>query len=60
VARVRLSFVDGPQLEDDAKSGWVFFFAGNQTVSRQASVELLDQSGQVLGRHSWGLNARTP
>jgi hypothetical protein len=59
VARVRLSFADGPQFEDDAESGWVFFFAGNQPVSRQASIELLDRSGHVLASHPWGLIARS-
>jgi len=58
VARVRLSFDDGPQFEDDAESGWVFFFAGKQAVGRQATVELLDRSGRVLGSHPWGLEAR--
>jgi hypothetical protein len=59
VARVRLSFADGPQFEDDAESGWVFFFTGNQPVGRQVSVELLDRSGQVLASHPWGLIARS-
>jgi hypothetical protein len=57
IARVRLTFTNGPSLEDHAESDWVFFLT-EVPVAQQATVEMIDRAGAVVARHSWGLSPR--
>jgi hypothetical protein len=45
------------RVEDDATSGWVFFFT-DEPVSQQTTVELLDPTGDVVASGVWGMTAR--
>jgi hypothetical protein len=53
VARVRLRFATGVELEADAEGGWVLFFTDEPVERPDATVELLDRNGEVLAAHEW-------
>ena len=53
VARVRLRFANGVELEDDTDGGWVLFLTDEPVERPNARVELLDPSGEVLSSFDW-------
>jgi hypothetical protein len=53
VARVRLRFTTGVELDDDARAGWVVFFTDEPVESPDATIELLDPAGDVVATHEW-------
>jgi hypothetical protein len=53
VARVRVRFVDGVELEDDTDGGWVLFFTDRPVERPNAEVELLDSNGELVSRFDW-------
>ena len=50
VARVRLVWEDGYELEDKVENGIVLFLGARDSLE-PATVEFLDQAGRVVGRH---------
>jgi len=53
VARVRLVWDDGYELEDKVENGVVLFLGAREDV-HHATVEFLDQTGREVGRHPLG------
>ena len=53
VARVRMRFANGVELEDDTEGGWVLFFTDRPVERPNAEVELLDSEGEVVSRFDW-------
>jgi hypothetical protein len=53
VARVRMRFANGVELEDDTESGWVLFFTDRPVERPNAEVELLDSEGEVVSSFDW-------
>ena len=53
VARVRIRFGNGVELEDDTAGGWVLFFTNRPVERPNAEVELLDPDGGVLSSFHW-------
>jgi hypothetical protein len=53
VARVRVRFANGVELEDGADAGWVLFFTSRPVERPNAEVELLDARDGVLSRFDW-------
>jgi hypothetical protein len=53
VARVRIRFANGVELEDDTDGGWVLFFTDQPVARPNAEVELLDSHDQVVSRFDW-------
>jgi hypothetical protein len=53
VARARLRFADGVELEADAEGGWALFFTHEPVERPDATVELLDGAGDVVATHEW-------
>ncbi len=50
VARVRLVWEDGYELEEEVENGVVLFLGARDSLD-PATVEFLDQAGYVIGRH---------
>lgn len=50
IARARLIWEDGYQLEEEVENGVVLFFGARDSLD-PATVELFDQAGCLLGRH---------
>jgi hypothetical protein len=53
VARVRVGFANGVELEDDTEGGWVLFFTDQPVERPNARVELLDSKGEVISTFDW-------
>jgi hypothetical protein len=53
VARVRMRFANGVELEDDTEGGWVLFFTDRPVERPNAEVELLDSQGEVVSSFDW-------
>jgi hypothetical protein len=53
VARVRVRFANGVEVEDDTDGGWVLVFTSRPVERPNAVVELLDARGAVLSRFDW-------
>jgi hypothetical protein len=53
VARVRLRFENGVELDDGTEGGWVLFFTERPVERPNAEVELLDADGCVLSSFAW-------
>jgi hypothetical protein len=53
VARVRMRFANGVELEDDTEGGWVLFFTDRPVERPNAEVELLDSEGEVVSSFDW-------
>jgi hypothetical protein len=53
VARVRVRFVTGVELESDTEDGWAVFFTDEPVERPAATVELLDGAGAVVASHEW-------
>jgi len=53
VARVRVRFTNGVELDDDTGGGWVLFFTNRPVERPNAKVELLDAEGIVLSSFDW-------
>jgi hypothetical protein len=53
VARVRLRFANGVELDDDTGGGWVLFFTDRPVERPNAVVELLDPSGGLISSFDW-------
>jgi hypothetical protein len=53
VARVRVRFGNGVELDDSTDSGWVLFFTNRPVKRPNAEVELLDQNDAVLSSFHW-------
>jgi hypothetical protein len=53
VARVRLRFANGVELDDDTDGGWVLFFTNRPVERPNAQVELLDPSGELISSFDW-------
>ena len=60
VARVRVRFVNGIELEDDTDGGWVLFFTNRPVERPNADVELLDADGDVLSSFHWPWSPELP
>jgi hypothetical protein len=53
IERVRLTFSNGIELEDDTESGWVLFFTDRAVERPAAVVNLLDAAGEIVASHQW-------
>jgi hypothetical protein len=53
VARVRLRFANGVELDDDTDGGWVLFFTSRPVERPNSVVELLDRSGDPISSFDW-------
>jgi hypothetical protein len=53
VARVRVRFANGVELEDDTEGGWVLFFTDRPVERPNARVELLDSAGELVSSFDW-------
>jgi hypothetical protein len=53
VARVRVRFANGVELEDDTAGGWVLFFTDRPVERPNAVVELLDSDGEIVSSFDW-------
>ena len=53
VARVRVRFANGVEVEDDTEGGWVLFFTDQPVERPNARVELLDASDEILSSFDW-------
>jgi hypothetical protein len=53
VARVRLRFANGVELDDDTDGGWVLFLTNRAVERPNALVELVDPRGDVISSFDW-------
>jgi hypothetical protein len=53
IERVRLTFGNGIELEDDTEAGWVLFFTDRPVERPAAIVSLLDRDGVAVATHQW-------
>ena len=53
VARVRVRFGNGVELEDTADNDWVLFFTSRPVERPNAEVEVLDPRGALLSSFHW-------
>jgi hypothetical protein len=53
VARVRLRFDNGVELEDDTSGGWVIFYTDQPVERPTATVEMVDPAGEVVASYAW-------
>ena len=53
VARVRVRFGNGIELDDDTEGGWVLFFTDRPVERPNAEVDLLDPDGELLSSFHW-------
>jgi hypothetical protein len=60
IERVRLTFGNGIELEDDTENGWVLFFTDRPVERPAAIVDLLDAGGNVVASHQWPAGPELP
>jgi hypothetical protein len=53
IARIRLRFENGVELDDDTEHGWVIFYTDRPVERPSATVELLDPDGAVVSSFAW-------
>jgi hypothetical protein len=53
VARVRVRFANGVELDDDTEAGWVLFYTDMPVERPDATVELLDRRNEIVSRFEW-------
>ena len=53
VARVRVRFANGVELEDDTVGGWVLFVTNRPVERPNARVELLAANGETISSFDW-------
>ena len=53
VARVRVRFANGVELDDATDGGWVLFFTDRPVERPNAIVELFDPAGAVISSFDW-------
>jgi hypothetical protein len=53
VARVRVRFANGVEVEDDTEGSWVLFFTDQPVERPNALVELLDPSDEIVSSFDW-------
>src|SRR5437870_6430574 len=53
VARVRVRFANGVELDDDTDGSWVLFFTDRPVERPNAEVDLLDPDDEVISSFDW-------
>lgn len=53
IARVRVRFANGIEVDDDTEGGWVLFFTDRPVERPNADVDLLGPDGEVVSSFAW-------